>query len=103
MSTDPLQLNGLQARGLASIKTYDGTQKSTSSSTKAKTSDAMVDEDLWDLGEKWKALSEKSNDTTRTNEEALKNMARTPSKNPTLKKTNNNIQIELNVRAQLLK
>ncbi len=46
-------------------------KKGTTSSANAKASAAMVKEDLWDLGEKWKTLSEKPLKEARPNEAAL--------------------------------
>jgi hypothetical protein len=75
--------------------------------TNAKSSAVMVEEDLWDMGNKWKTLSEKPSNTARPNEEALdstnqSSKTMTPA-NPTIKMgTTNTIQVENSVKEKLL-
>jgi hypothetical protein len=62
-------------------------KKGTTSSTNAKASAAMVEEDLWDLGDKWKTLAEKEKEP----EKARPNKQRWIQKNhrPIRRKTRN--------------
>jgi hypothetical protein len=61
-------------------------KKGTTSSSNAKASAAMVEEDLWDLSDKWKTLSEKVSATSRPNEKSLDLTGKTTTQAPTLTK-----------------